>query len=167
MKTVLMRDGRERTVDVAPDGDGYTVTVDGRAHRIEGAFGREMRLLIDGRPVEATARHEGLDIVIELSGRAYAFRPRDARAPKLGRRSSRDDTTRGEVHAPMPGLIVDVLAEVGTAVEAGQPVVIVEAMKMQNALVAPLKGRVTQISVAPGAAVESGQLLMTIKPEEV
>jgi biotin carboxyl carrier protein len=67
----------------------------------------------------------------------------------------------------MPGLIVDLLAEVGSTVEAGQPVVIVEAMKMQNALVAPLKGRVAQVSVAAGAAVESGQLLMTIQPEEV
>jgi len=167
VNTVLLRDGRERAVDVAPDGDGYTVTVDGHAHRIEGVFGREMRLLIDGRPVEATARREGLDIVIELLGRAYAFRLRDLRAPKLGRRGAATDLSRGEVHAPMPGLIVEILAEVGSDVEAGQPVAVVEAMKMQNALAAPLKGRVTQISVAPGSAVEAGQLLMTIQPEKV
>lgn len=166
MKSVLTRGERERAIDVLPDGDGYTVTVDGRAHRIEGVFGREMRLLIDGRPVEATARREGNDIVIELLGRAYAFRPRDLRAPKLGRRSAAADLSRGEVHAPMPGLIVEILADVGSDVEAGQPVAVVEAMKMQNALAAPVKGRVTKISVAPGAAVEAGQLLMTIQPVE-
>jgi biotin carboxyl carrier protein len=41
-----------------------------------------------------------------------------------------------------------------------------EAMKMQNELVAPLKGRVARISVEPGAAVETGQLLIAIQPEE-
>ena len=104
--------------------------------------------------------------MVELDGRSYAFRPRDPRAPKLARRRAGADLTRGEVHAPMPGLIVDVLVEKGADVEAGQPVVIVEAMKMQNELVAPLKGRVTRISVEPGAAVETGQLLIAIQPEE-
>jgi biotin carboxyl carrier protein len=70
------------------------------------------------------------------------------------------------VHAPMPGLVVEVLVQPGAAVEAGQPVVIVEAMKMQNELVAPLKGRVARVSVAPGAAVDTGQLLVAIQPEE-
>ena len=165
MNLVLSRDDRDLPIEIASEGDGYVVTLDGQVHRVEGVFGRAMRVRIDGRPIEASARREGLDIVIELGGRAYAFRQRDVRAPKLGRRRSDADATRGEIHAPMPGLIVDLLAEVGSDVEAGQPVVIVEAMKMQNALVAPLKGRVARVAVQPGAAVETGQLLMTIMPE--
>jgi biotin carboxyl carrier protein len=66
----------------------------------------------------------------------------------------------------MPGLVVQVLAHEGEDVEAGHPVVVVEAMKMQNALVAPIKGRVISIPVTPGTAVESGQLLLAIAPEE-
>jgi 3-methylcrotonyl-CoA carboxylase alpha subunit len=166
LNVVLTREGREIRAEVAPAGDGYTVTLDGRAHRVEGAFGGRMRVLIDGRPVDAAARRDGSDLTIELDGRAYGFRERDPRAPKLARRRGGEDATRGEVHAPMPGLIVEVLVEPGATVEAGQPIVIVEAMKMQNALVAPLRGRVDRVSVTPGTAVDTGQLLVTLRPEE-
>jgi len=166
MIVLVTRDGREHRVDVEPREDGYTVAVDGREHRVEGTFGPQIRARIDDRPIEATARRDGLDIVVELSGRSYVYRLRDTRAPKLARRRAGADTARGEVHAPMPGLIVDVLVEAGAAVEAGQPVVIMEAMKMQNELVAPLQGKVAKVSVAPGAAVEAGQLLLAIEPKE-
>jgi glutaconyl-CoA/methylmalonyl-CoA decarboxylase subunit gamma len=166
MIVLVTRDGREHRVDVAPREDGYAVTVDGREHRVEGSFGAEIRARIDDRPLEAFARRDGLDIVVELHGRAYVYRPRDSRAPKLARRRGAADLARGEVHAPMPGLIVDVLVQAGAAVESGQPVVIMEAMKMQNELVAPLQGRVVKISVAPGAAVDAGQLLITVEPKE-
>lgn len=166
MSLLLVHHGREIRAEVAPEGDGYSVTVDGHTHTVNGTFGSAMRVLIDGRPVEAFARRDGLDLIVEVKGRAYAFRERDPRAPKLGRRRADSDLARGEVHAPMPGLIVEILADVGAKVEAGQPVVIVEAMKMQNALVAPLQGKVERISVTPGAAVDAGQLLLTIRPEE-
>ena len=166
MTIVLAHEGREIRAEVAPAGDGFSVTLDGRPHRVEGTFGRLMRVLIDGRPVEAAAKRDGTGLKIELEGRSYTFRERDPRAPKLGRRRADADATRGEIHAPMPGLIVEILAEAGSAVDAGQPVVIVEAMKMQNALVAPLKGRVAHVAVTPGTAVDSGQLLVTIRPEE-
>ena len=166
MTFLLTRDGREHRVEVKPSEAGFTVTLDGRERFVEGSFGRVIRARIDHRPVDASARREGLDIVVELHGRPYAFRPRDPRAPKLARRRADADLARGEVHAPMPGLIVDLLVDTGAAVEAGQPVVIMEAMKMQNELVAPLKGRVAKISVAAGAAVETGQLLIAIQPED-
>jgi biotin carboxyl carrier protein len=51
-------------------------------------------------------------------------------------------------------------------VEAGSPVVVVEAMKMQNALPAPLSGRVTAIRIAAGTPVESGALILTVTPDE-
>ena len=166
MIALVARDGREHQVEVEPSGAGFIVTLDGHKHQVEGTFGRVMRAWIDRRPVEASVHREGLDIVVELHGRSYAFRARDPRAPKLARRRAGADLARGEVHAPMPGLIVDVLVAKGAEVEAGQPVVIVEAMKMQNELVAPLKGRVARISVEPGATVETGQLLIAIQPEE-
>ena len=166
MILLLTRDGREHQVEVEPREAGFAVTLDGRERRVEGSFGRVIRAWIDHRPVEASARREGLDIVVELHGRSYTFRPRDPRAPKVARKRAGADLARGEVHAPMPGLIVEILVERGAEVEAGQPVVIMEAMKMQNELVAPLKGRVARISVEAGAAVETGQLLIAIQPEE-
>ncbi len=67
------------------------------------------------------------------------------------------------VRAPMPGLIVRVNVQVGDMVEAGQGVVVMEAMKMENELRATAPGRVKSIEVAPGAAVEKGSLLVALE----
>ncbi|HET9940475.1 MAG TPA: biotin/lipoyl-containing protein [Candidatus Eisenbacteria bacterium] len=165
MSVVLSREGRDRAIDVTPSGDGFVVTVDGKEHRVEGAFGGLMRVRIDDRPVEASVRRQGLDLVVDIRGRVYVYRPRDPRAPKLARKSVADQA-RGELHAPMPGLVVDVMVAEGDTVDAGQAVVVVEAMKMQNALTAPLSGRVSAVRVTAGATVDSGALLLTILPEE-
>ncbi|HMI31310.1 MAG TPA: biotin/lipoyl-containing protein [Candidatus Limnocylindrales bacterium] len=166
MKVILSRGAADLEVTVEPEDSGYRVSLEGRAHRVDGLIGESMRVRIDGRPVEAWVSREGETFTVELGGREYHFRLRDPRAPKLARRRSEEDATRGELHAPMPGLVVQVLAHEGEEVEAGHPVVVIEAMKMQNALVAPIKGRVRAIPVKPGTAVESGQLLLAITPEE-
>ena len=166
MKVILSRGAADQEVTVEPEDAGYRVSLGGRAHRIDGLIGESMRIRIDGRPVEAWVTREGETLTVELGGRMFPFRLRDPRAPRLARRRSRENATRGELHAPMPGLVVQVLTHEGEEVEAGVPVVVIEAMKMQNALVAPIKGRVSAIPVKPGTAVESGQLLLAITPEE-
>jgi len=165
MKIIVERDGRERLIAIEPHGQGYAAVLEGRTVRIEGHVGVEMRVRIDDRPLEATVQRDGADIRVELHGRVYRFRTRDARAPKLGRRGGGADQSRGELHAPMPGLVVEVLAQVGDEVDAGSPLIVVEAMKMQNAFVAPLSGRITRIEVKPGMPVESGQLLLAVAPD--
>jgi biotin carboxyl carrier protein len=166
MNLLLHHEGRDLVAEVTPSGDGFLVAIEGRSLRVDGAFGPLMRVRVDGRPVVATVRREGTDLVVERDGVSRAFRVRDPRAPALGRRREATDSTRGEVHAPMPGLVVDVLVRAGDAVDAGQPVVVVEAMKMQNALTAPLAGKVASVAVQAGTAVETGQLLLAIRPDE-
>ena len=65
--------------------------------------------------------------------------------------------------APMPGLIVRVNVAAGDTVEAGQGVVVMEAMKMENELRATAAGRVRSIEVTPGTAVEKGALLVSLE----
>lgn len=62
----------------------------------------------------------------------------------------------------MPGNILDVKVSAGASVKAGDVLVILEAMKMENEIMAPCDGTVTSVSVTKGAAVESGALLCTI-----
>lgn len=66
------------------------------------------------------------------------------------------------VVAPMPGMIVRVHVKVGDAVEAGQPVVVMEAMKMENELRAPAAGTVKAVIAEPGKAVEKGTVLVEL-----
>jgi len=155
----------DRLFDLRPEGDGFVVGLDGAEMTVLGSVGAETRALVDGRPVEASVRREAETIVVEYRGRRYEYRVRDARAPKIARRRHELEA-RGELHAPMPGLVVEILTALGDRVEAGSPIVVVEAMKMQNALPAPLSGRVTALSVAAGTPVESGALLLTITPDE-
>jgi biotin carboxyl carrier protein len=63
----------------------------------------------------------------------------------------------------MPGKIVRILAPAGTAVEAGQGVLVIEAMKMQNEMKSPKKGTIKRLTVKEGAPVEAGQVLAEVE----
>lgn len=79
--------------------------------------------------------------------------PAPAAAPAAG---------ESAVNAPMPGKVIKLVASVGQAVKAGEVVLILEAMKMQNEIVAPVDGTVKAINVAAGQAVQSGDVLAVI-----
>jgi propionyl-CoA carboxylase alpha chain len=68
----------------------------------------------------------------------------------------------GSLLAPMPGTVVSVAVEVGAEVVAGQPVLVLEAMKMQHTVSAPADGTVTEIDVKPGAQVAAGEVLAVV-----
>ncbi len=70
---------------------------------------------------------------------------------------------RAEIVSPMPGKVIRVLVEEGQEVEAGQGILVVEAMKMQNEMASPRKGTVASIRVAAGAAVIAGEVLAAVE----
>jgi biotin carboxyl carrier protein len=72
------------------------------------------------------------------------------------------DVSDGAVTSPMPGKVVKVLVKEGDQVDLGAPLVVVEAMKMENELSAPRAGTVKAVHVKPGDAVEGGALLVTV-----
>jgi biotin carboxyl carrier protein len=82
------------------------------------------------------------------------------------RRASADaSSTKGPalIRAQMPGKIIKVLVEIGATVEAGQGLIVAEAMKMQNEVKAPKNGMVARILVAAGATVSAGETLMVLE----
>jgi len=74
-----------------------------------------------------------------------------------------DTVAAGSLLAPMPGTVVAVVVEKGQEVEAGQPVLVLEAMKMQHTVTAPGAGTVTQLDVRPGAQVAAGEVLAVVE----
>lgn len=163
----------------------YNVTIDGTAHRLDlDRAGGRWRCLLDGRELEIDAvlaqpdvlslliggrayeiRRERLesDLRIWVGGRAYTAEVRDPRS--LRGRQARADGSKGEkpLLAPMPGKVVRFLVSENSPVEAGQGVVVVEAMKMQNEIKSPKKGIVLKLSVAEGAAVNAGDVLAIVE----
>lgn len=83
--------------------------------------------------------------------------------PKIKKPKATLDAVSGGISAPMPGKILKVLVKPGDKVEAGQVIVILEAMKMENELKAISKGKVKAVAVEVGDAVQGGQTLVTLE----
>ena len=162
--------GRPRTVSIERLRTGhFTVTVDGVSTLVDaeriGEFGVSLLFPDAGHTSEAVqiaptpnggerlAVWQGVAVPVTLNGR------------RLGSSAAGGGTPHGEqkVTAPMPGRVVRVLVAEGDEVEARQPVVVIEAMKMENELRSPVAGRVREISAAAGASVEAGRVLVVIE----
>lgn len=153
------------------------VTVNGRAGRlslesgrfeykgIEGEYSSVSSgpgiysVLIGDRSFEATVLAPG---AIEVNGRIFSvelFDPRELRARAGGAESH----GRQSIAAPMPGKVVRLLVAKGDAVEAGQGLIVVEAMKMQNEMKSSKAGKVVEVKTSDGATVAAGEILVVIE----
>jgi pyruvate carboxylase subunit B len=136
--------GRLAVVDGTPV---KIVTIGDRVHRViaqRGASRGKYTLWVDGHRYDVEALDERTRAIRDLSGAS-------ARA-----------TGPAPLVAPMPGLIVRVTVEVGQSVQAGQPVAVMEAMKMENELRSQSSGTVSAVRVQPGDAVEKGAILVEL-----
>ena len=99
-----------------------------------------------------------VDTTVYVAGGRYAFEV----PPRF---VSPDDAGRaGSTVAPMPGRVINVLVAVGDVVAAGQPLLIMEAMKMEHQITSPHAGTVSEVFVRPGQQLDSGQPLVTVDP---
>jgi biotin carboxyl carrier protein len=163
----------------------YDILIDGKNHRLEleAAEGR-WHCRLDGREVSLDAvrtRPDVLSIIIEgvsyevkrermptdlhfwVEGERYAAEVHDPRSLRSRKSSAADEKGARKLTAPMPGRVVRVLVAEKSEVQAGQGVVVVEAMKMQNELKAPKKGIVQKLLVKEGANVNSGEVLAIVE----
>ena len=100
---------------------------------------------------------------IAVRGKRYEVEVRDPRSLRSRRKAAGAEDGPRKLLASMPGKVVRVLKGEGSAVEAGQGVMVVEAMKMQNELKSPKSGIVKKIYVAEGAAVNAGDALAMVE----
>lgn len=121
-------------------------------------------LLLEGRSYLADVRQEAEGaFVVEVEGEGYRVRvEEEARRALLARERG---VGRGaqRLTAPMPGKVVAVPVAVGDTVQPGDPLVVLEAMKMENEFKAAVAGTVREVPVRPGQAVNAGDLLVVIE----
>lgn len=123
---------------------------------------RNYTITVNGTPYNVTVE-EGTSSAAPVAS-APAPAPAAAPAPQVAPKATPAPAAAGsvKVDAPMPGNILDVKVSNGTAVKAGQVLVILEAMKMENEIVAPQDGTVASINVNKGDTVEAGQTIVTL-----
>jgi biotin carboxyl carrier protein len=122
-----------------------------------------MSVRVDGRMVDLTVEGKPPDVGIVASGhrsyvRVVSERERAAENAKRGGASAKDQTVR----SPMPGRIVKVNVKVGDEVNVGDPLLVVEAMKMENEIKAKSAGKIAEVHVTAGATVEGNSKLVTL-----
>jgi biotin carboxyl carrier protein len=159
-------DGREVEVSVVDAGDRWSMLV-GPAVRHDDQAGHDDQPRHDASYDVAFDERPGGELIVHVNGFAVPLTVVNGpgRPKHRGRTAGRDDESDAPrtIVAPMPGRIVKVLVKPDEAVAARQPLVVVEAMKMENELRAPRAGTVAEVRVAEGASVEANTVLVVLR----
>jgi len=150
----------------------FRVHIEGRQYVVEARRAEERGAvvswtLIDERGAQRVVDVDGTTPELKLSvggGDALSVRVTDRR-DLLVQSSSGAGASSGELRAAMPGKVVKVLCKVGDVVKAGQGLLVIEAMKMENEVRATTAGKVASVSVREGQTVEGGQALVSLSSE--
>ncbi len=169
--TVFNGDDEERVWEVRDLDDGrYEVTdPDGKTFEVDAFTPGEgkLHMLVDGASVDADIVDTGRDLAVLVGGedhRVTVLNDRELRMRAAGAGPGGGD--HPDLESPMAGKVVKIIAQLGQAVDIGDPLVVVEAMKMENDLKAHRPGVVSAVAVEEGQAVEIGDVLVTIDDDE-
>jgi biotin carboxyl carrier protein len=165
MKYVTMVNDKKFEIEILPDG---SLEINGKKKVVADftPLGRtSYSLLIEGASQSMTIEErEGNIEVLMRGGRLYTTKVLDERSLLMAQRSGglMDGSGPAAIKAPMPGLVVKVLVNPGDEVKAGQAVIILESMKMQNELKAPRAGTIEAVNVQASQSVEQNKVLVTL-----
>jgi acetyl/propionyl-CoA carboxylase alpha subunit len=157
---------REIPVAVKREGDLWRVTVGERTVVVDAYWDKMdlLSLLIDGHSYGQVDIHgQGDAFEVLVLGDHFSFELFDERKALAKKRRGLAAEGVQEVRTSMPGKIVAVEVAEGDKVEAGQGLVVVEAMKMENEIRSPKAGVVTKVGVKAGQAVEAGTVLVVVE----
>jgi 3-methylcrotonyl-CoA carboxylase alpha subunit len=153
---------RDLCVTVHRLADGWELGVEGVSHRLRGSRGADGRLQtsLDGARFDASVVPRERELFVWTGGVLRRLARHD---PQL--LSEEGEAATGAVHAPMPGRVLRLRVGIGDRVRRGQPLLVVEAMKMEHELRAPADGVVAELGCAEGDQVEEGVVLLRVEAE--
>jgi biotin carboxyl carrier protein len=161
---------KKHTVSIerkADSGSPFEITVDKATHNVAmrkvQEDGTMKTLMIDHRvvPVEVERRGDGMPVRVFLKGVPYDVEISKVASTRF-RPPAPEREISGAVHANLPGQIVEFMVREGDSVEQGTPLAILDAMKMENEILAPRSGTVRHIAVELNAILAKGDLILEI-----
>lgn len=157
------------TVEIEPAGEGWRIAVDGEPVSVSASTLDEgtLSLLLGERSVTVqldrqSSENGSSQWLLGINGRQLSADVRDRRRLRRGHHGVGQEG-RVRLTAPMAGKVVKLLAAPGDSVEAGQGILVLEAMKMQNEVRSPKNGALLTVAVSENSAVATGQLLAEIE----
>ncbi len=164
MKYIVETQDCSYQIQIEHDGE---IIVDGKTHTVDlRSIDNEVlySLIVDGQSYEVFVDWSEGTFYVMLEGERHAIRVEDERVRMLTRLGGKAQPKPDEVlvKAPMPGLVVKILADAGTEVKTGDALLILEAMKMENEIRAPQPGTIKAIRITPGRKVEKDEVLAVI-----
>ena len=165
MKYIVTINEREYEVAIDDLGEKLAIAVNGKAlesNVISGKNQHHFLMLLDSKAYDAEVFRDNGNTCVFLHGREFDCLVEDQRLVAIRKAAGlRTDAGKRELHAPMPGLVMRILKSVGDTVKKGDPLLVVEAMKMENELKSPSEGSIKEIHAVVGKAVDKGAVLIT------
>jgi len=157
--------GKPHRLELEKAGAGWKCRLDGKEVHVDAVMPRRdvLSLLIDGDAFEVKREQTATDLHMWVGSTRFAVELRDPRSLRARKGAALDEKGPRKILAPMPGRVVRVLVAEQAEVEAGQGIVVVEAMKMQNEIKSPKKGIVKKIGAMAGTAVNAGDVLAIVE----
>lgn len=157
--------GKPHQLELEKVDSGWKCRLDGKEVRVDAVLPRSdvLSLLVDGHAFEVKREQTPTDLHMWVGDTRFAVELRDPRSLRARKGGAADEKGPRKIVAPMPGRIVRLLVAEQSEVEAGQGVIVVEAMKMQNEIKSPKKGIVKKIVATTGAAVNGGDVLAIVE----
>jgi len=161
----IIVNGKPHRLELEKADERWECRLDGQEIKVDAVITRRdvLSMLVDGHSYEIKREQTPTDLHLWVGSTRYAVELRDPRSLQSRRNAAGDEKGPRKLLAPMPGRIVRVLVAEKSEVEAGQGIVVVEAMKMQNEIKSPKKGTVQKILAASGAAVNAGDVLAIVE----
>lgn len=158
-------DGKDFRVELERAETGWQCRLNGHNVEIDAVLARRdvLSVLIDGKAYEIKREHTATNTHLWVGSVCYLAELRDPRSLRGRKGAGADDRGPKKILAPMPGKVVRMLVDQGQPVEAGQSILVVEAMKMQNEIKSPKKGTVQKIVAVEGANVNAGDVLAVVE----
>lgn len=170
----------------------FDLFIDGKIYNVELGMGKITTVEVEGKPYQAEIKRtpNGLSVHVDqkefsvkfegshisIDGHKHAIEVRNLRRGRPSWHNTIDDTEEakngkpvqkmsggeGMIHPPMPGRVISIKVKEGDSVKMGSPLMVLEAMKMQNEIISNIDGVVREIRVSEGDLVESGDVLVII-----
>src|SRR5579864_4857047 len=164
MKLELTIGDRARNLEIERHGGQFHFRINGRAVAADVVQVQPevYSVLIDGQAFEAHIECDASGLRVQIDGREFPIAIADPRQWRRSQNQMAAAEGHQQIVSSMPGKVVRVMVRAGDAVEAGQGLLVVEAMKMQNEIKSPKAGKIERIAAQEGQTINAGEVLAVI-----